>query len=338
MNNIYVSIIVPVYNSEKYIGRCIESLLNQTLEEIEIIVINDGSTDKSKEIIDSYAQADIRIKVINKKNGGVSSARNMGIDASNGQYITFVDSDDWCEPDMFEKMYKVAINSCVDLINIGYSVDNKNGKSKYKEAVENFIESRDSIEISKIMAKLPLGYSVMKLYRKVIIDEHNIKFNEKLSLGEDLVFVQDYILNINSIAAINEYSYHYVKCNNESLSTKYVSNIEEFIDIFWYKEEQIYAKFPYYRELREKDGFTKNIAAPILYIYNNYRRGCNLNKIQKLEMIKNIMSDSEINKAINLYRPNKMSHKLFVFLYKLKNEHIMHSTYNFLFNTIRNLK
>ena len=338
MNNKKVSIIVPVYNSEKYIGRCIESLITQTLKDLEILIVNDGSTDDSSNIINGYASIDNRIKVIEKENGGVSSARNAGIKAANGYYISFVDSDDWCEPDMFEKMYNVAEDKKIDLVNIGYRIDKKNGKCKYKEAVERFIDSKDNAEISKIMSKLPLGYSVMKLYQKSIIDDYDIKFNENLSLGEDAIFVQEYILKINSIAAINEYSYHYVKCNSNSLSTRYVPNIEEFIDIFWENENQIYIKYPYYKDLRELDGFNKNISGAIFKIYNNYRIGCKLGRKDKIEVIKDIINDKEINEAIDLYNPNKLTHKLFKFLYNLKNEYIMHIAYSCMFKAIKILK
>lgn len=338
MNNKKISIIVPVYNSEKYIGRCIESLITQTLKDLEILIVNDGSTDGSSNIINYYAKIDDRIKVIEKENGGVSSARNIGIKASNGYYLSFVDSDDWCEPDMFEKMYNAAKDKKIDFVNIGYRIDNKNGKCKYKESVDRFIESKDNYEISNIMYKLPLGYSVMKLYKKNIIDDYDIKFNENLSFGEDAIFVQEYILKINSIAAINEYSYHYVKCNNNSLSTKYIPNIEEFINIFWKNEEQIYTKYPQYRYLRELDGFNKNIAGSILKIYNNYRTGCNLDRKKKIEVIKNIIYDIEINKSVALYNPNKLTHKLFKFLYSLKNEYIMHTVYSSIFNIIKIIK
>ena len=101
-----ISIIVPIYNVEKYLPKCIDSIINQTLENIEIILVNDGSTDSCAEIIESYANKDNRIKVIHKKNGGQSSARNMGLDIAKGEYIGFVDSDDWLHYDMYENMYK----------------------------------------------------------------------------------------------------------------------------------------------------------------------------------------------------------------------------------------
>ena len=101
-----ISVIIPVYNCEKFIEKCLQSLVNQTLTDIEIILVNDGSTDNSQKIIEKFS--DTRIKLINKKNGGQSSARNVGLDVANGEYIGFIDSDDWVDSDFFEKLYNTA--------------------------------------------------------------------------------------------------------------------------------------------------------------------------------------------------------------------------------------
>ena len=108
MNNIKVSVIVPVYNCEKYLKKCLDSLVNQTLKDIEIICVNDGSTDNSGRILEEYT--DSRIKIITKENGGLSSARNAGIAVAKGEYLGFVDSDDWVDLDFYEKLYNTAKN------------------------------------------------------------------------------------------------------------------------------------------------------------------------------------------------------------------------------------
>jgi len=108
-----ISIIVPVYKVEQYIHKCIDSILNQTLNDFELILVNDGSPDQCGQICDEYAKCDSRIKVIHKENGGQASARNMGLDIATGEYIGFVDSDDWIEPDMYEILYnECIINEC----------------------------------------------------------------------------------------------------------------------------------------------------------------------------------------------------------------------------------
>ncbi|UJF15261.1 glycosyltransferase [Jeotgalibaca sp. MA1X17-3] len=124
---IKVSIIVPVYNVEKYLKKSIESLMNQTLKDIEIILVNDGSTDNSLFICKQYEKKDFRIKVIDKNNGGVSSARNIGIELASGQYIGFIDPDDWIEPEMYEKMYSKIEKTKSDVCICNY-IKEKNKK------------------------------------------------------------------------------------------------------------------------------------------------------------------------------------------------------------------
>lgn len=328
MRDIYVSIIVPIYNSERYLNRCIDSLINQSIKEIEIILINDGSTDRSSELIEEYSRKDNRIKVINKVNGGVSTARNAGIECALGKYISFVDSDDWCEVDMFEKMYKSALEMDVDFINIGFSMDNKSGKSIIINKSNKNIISKDTKEIAKVLSELTLGYSVMKLFRRDIILKNKIRFTNNLMLGEDAIFVQEYIKFINSVAVVDSASYHYVRCNNESLSTRYIDNISEFVETFWEKEEEVIMKFPEYRNFRKNKGFTKNINGTIFYIINNYKKGSPLNSKQRRDFINRKMENDMIYEEIKTFKPNKFSDKIFVNLFKLKSPMIMDLVYS----------
>lgn len=135
MNDL-ISIIVPVYNVEKYLNKCIDSIINQTYKNIEIILVDDGSTDNSGKICDEYLLRDSRIKVIHKNNGGLSSARNEGINISSGEYIGFVDSDDWVEPNMYEEMYKKILYSNADIVDCGYWKEYENKSIKYISANE----------------------------------------------------------------------------------------------------------------------------------------------------------------------------------------------------------
>jgi len=126
-----ISVIVPVYNVEQYLSRCVDSILGQTFSDLEVILINDGSRDTSGSICDSYAAKDSRVRVIHKKNGGLSSARNAGIDAAAGEYLTFVDSDDWIEPEMYETMLSLTEQYRADLVCAGrYDVDGATGEKK----------------------------------------------------------------------------------------------------------------------------------------------------------------------------------------------------------------
>lgn len=129
-----ISIIVPVYKAEPYLKKCIDSILNQTFKDFELILVDDGSPDRCGEICDEYALKDSRIKIIHKENGGQSSARNVGLDIAQGEYIGFVDSDDWIEPDMYKKLFKVLKNDNVDMAicNIN-SIKDKKLRDRKKE-------------------------------------------------------------------------------------------------------------------------------------------------------------------------------------------------------------
>ena len=120
-----VSIIVPVYNVEKYLDRCMESLLNQTLKDIEIILVDDGSPDNCPQMCDDYAKKDSRVKVVHKANAGLGYARNSGLDVATGEYVAFVDSDDYVELDMYEQMYEASLNYQVQMVLCGFNRDNK---------------------------------------------------------------------------------------------------------------------------------------------------------------------------------------------------------------------
>ena len=123
MNRPLISIIIPVYNAESYIRRCLESVLSQTYKEIQVILVNDGSTDDTLSILEEYSRSDSRIQLINKDNSGVSKTRNIGIDISDGEYIGFVDADDYLEPEMYEKLYNAIKKTAADVACCGYYQD-----------------------------------------------------------------------------------------------------------------------------------------------------------------------------------------------------------------------
>ena len=129
-----VSLVVPIYNSSKYLNKCIDSLVNQTLKDIEIILINDGSTDKSLEILKNYQQKDNRIKILTQNHKKQGKARNYGISVAQGEYIGFVDSDDWCELDMFEKLYEKAIKTDSDITMCAVTTYNDNNNGEFSQA------------------------------------------------------------------------------------------------------------------------------------------------------------------------------------------------------------
>lgn len=206
-----VSIIIPVYNSENYLDKCISSILKQTLNEIEIILVDDGSTDKSEVICKKYKDSDNRVKFVRKKNGGVSSARNCGVSIAEGEFITFVDSDDYIESNMCEKLYTSAIENKCDVIFSGMkSVNNK--VISYIFTDETKIYSKEEACKLFFFDKEPFSpnYACGKLIKKTVCEK--IKFREDIFLMEDALYCMELFLNCTSnIMFLNEYLYNYVQ-------------------------------------------------------------------------------------------------------------------------------
>lgn len=203
-----VSIVIPVYNGEIFIERCIKSVLNQEYNNLEIIIVDDGSIDGTALICKKYVSLDNRIKYYKKENGGVSKARNFGIYKSTGKYIIFVDADDELYFDCINKMYLNIKNTNADII-IGSYYSYRRTKIKKKQIYDfcimnqsDFVDNFDQI-ISMIVT--PWG----KLYKSEIIKDNNIYFNEKMSIGEDNCFNIRYFFKCNNICTINEVVYKY---------------------------------------------------------------------------------------------------------------------------------
>ncbi len=216
-NSIKISIIVPVYNVEKYLSECIDSLINQTYKNIEIILVDDGSTDKSGKICDEYAKKDSRIIVIHKKNGGVSNARNKGIKIASGDYITFVDSDDWLKTSTFENLVIQIKKQQPDIIKFSYIKKCGEFEKEYKFTTEvNKLILKKQYEdliYKNIFPTYDLSNSCNCLFKTSVIK--NIKFMNKTKFGEDFMFMIDALLVSNSILFIND-SYYYYRVNMQS--------------------------------------------------------------------------------------------------------------------------
>lgn len=211
MNKPKISVIVPVYNVEKYLSRCINSILDQTFSDFELLLIDDGSKDKSGEICDEYAERDNRIKVFHKENGGVSSARNVGLDNAKGEWICFCDSDDWVE-NQFLYEFKNMMHKG-DLLSQGFhSLKWKNGGDKNIFEVSGIYDSTSYFPFLLHLYKTgQLGYIWCKAFKREIIDEHNIRFDTKVYLREDLLFVLEYCIYAHSVnnseACFYQYKY-----------------------------------------------------------------------------------------------------------------------------------
>lgn len=192
-----VSIIIPIYNVEKYIEKCLNSVINQTYNNIEIILIDDGSEDKSKQICDDYAKTDTRIKVIHKKNEGVSKARNIGIDISKGEFITFIDSDDYIDKNYIEELYNLCVRTNSDIVICGVKDEDYNGN--IVNVSNEMTKELNKREMLKELLNEKYFFSVCwaKIYKKEVIE--NIRFNENMKIAEDLDFLYNLLCNINCV-------------------------------------------------------------------------------------------------------------------------------------------
>ena len=207
-----ISVIVPVYNAEKYLCGCVDSVLAQAFTDFEVLLIDDGSKDKSGEICDEYAKKDNRVKVFHKENGGVSSARNLGIKNTQGCFVTFIDSDDFVDNDFLISLMKS--NSDSDLIYTGYKVFgvfnknlgiNENRKSQTKDFMLSLMHTYEE----SAMTLYGMQYPWAKLYKSCIIKDNQLFFDENMKYAEDSCFVWSYLCCCQSVLQVKSSSYNY---------------------------------------------------------------------------------------------------------------------------------
>lgn len=232
-----VSIIIPIYNTENYLRQCLDSVMKQTLNEIEIICVNDGSTDNSAEILEGYAKRDNRIRIIHKENGGLVSARKAGVNAANGKYIGYVDSDDWIEPEMYMELYSIAEKYGSDLVTSGYLLEG-NYTTIHMDSVEEGIYENEKYckllnETIYRLDKKETGLRASLCCKLFLKDKFvNIQNSvpEQLTISEDKMCLLAYVLECNSIYVYKNAFYHY-RINGASMvhtqNTKYLLALNE---------------------------------------------------------------------------------------------------------------
>lgn len=267
-----ISVIVPVYNSDKYLSQCLDSILAQTFIDFELLLIDDGSKDQSGIICDDYANRDSRIKVFHKENGGVSSARNKGLENARGEWITYIDSDDYVDNDYLENMINKSHGDFVasHMIAEGWEewVDNP--------LPDNFWHnSQMPTFIERLLPRM--NFMVCKLFRSSIIKSNKLRFNENLAYGEDTLFIINYLKYAKSVATISTASYHYNCYNMSSLSKKKVDwdKLSNTIDLLCESIQKLKTEFScdscyssqfsliniyvsnYFQSLRDSNNFMK---------------------------------------------------------------------------------
>lgn len=231
-----VSVIIPVYNADAFLDRCLDSVLTQTYYELEIILIDDGSNDRSAEICDDYALKDERVHVIHKENSGVSSTRNVGIDNADGNYILFIDADDYIEKNMIAEMLSCAEKNSSDIVMCGYSIDkNSNAESAQMDYLMSYTDPKEIKAglISRYYTDNHNGlYSLWnKLISASVFSSANIRFDDSLKRGEDAWFVFQCLKQCRRVDFVPVSFYHY--CQNESsvMHAIYDDQYDKWVDM-----------------------------------------------------------------------------------------------------------
>ena len=314
-----VSVIIPIYNVEKYLKQCVDSVLNQSFKDIEILLINDESPDNSIAICKEYEKKDYRIKVFSKKNEGLGLTRNYGINHAIGKYVVFVDSDDYIDPEYIEKMYNCMEENNLDVCYTTFCkfLSNSNKIMHYGLSLHG---NKNSIKYNKVLSNNS-NYIKMSawssMYRMDIIKEHNIQFHsEREYISEDLIFNIDYTQYVKRYMILNNVSYFY-RVNNDSLTHIYKADRFD-------KNKELYSFCK--RELKnvEKYRELKNVLANI---FLNSVRHCmkeeyKYNPKYKVN-IKRIINDVDVQEAIREKTNSNIKKDLFDMLIKRKKYNII---------------
>lgn len=244
-----ISVTIPVYNTSRYLYQCLNSLSNQDFDDIEFIIVNDGSTDNSKEICEEFAKKDNRFKIINKKNGGLGSARQIGLENARGEYIIVCDSDDWIEPNIYSQLYKKAKETNADIVTCGYYAEYPNGRQipmQYWFKEENgFVDNVDFLSNGA-------GSSWVKLIRRSLFYETNSNYEKGINLGEDALIIFKLLKGNPKIAQIKGNYYHYRRLIGENTYTNSISNAQIDQLFFVYKWLNLNYSSDEYEEIKFK--------------------------------------------------------------------------------------
>ncbi len=326
-----LSVIIPVYNVEKYLNKCLDSILHQSFTDFEVICINDGSTDKSTDILNEYKSKDERIKVINQTNAGVSAARNRGLEIAQGHYIAFVDPDDWIDQNSFEVLYKKACETNTDILFFGAKyITDEVIEEKNLKSLTICCEDCDNLD-----ELIHLTHTIWnKLFKNSFLKKHNIKFIESLKIAEDGVFNYFCILSNPSMVFFPISFYNHRIDRNNSLTSlitpihdieacKYIINTEIFANaetkykvmtlqkfimnmLWWSKRPRARRDiFKNKKAIREfKDYLLLHVGKEIIsqcFNYNEMKEFCNLINFSKILSVKNTYPWGQKVKVITIF-------------------------------------
>lgn len=305
-----ISVIIPVYNAGEYLEDCLKSISNQVFCDFEILVINDGSTDDSLKILKKYQQKESRLKIFSQENKGVSVARNFGIEKSQGNYITFVDADDWLHPETIENYYKICIKEDTDIV-ISQFLTEKSSERQTEINIHNFERSEIEHKIFPKFIETDIYNSVCnKLYNKKLIEKTKIRFPVGIKIAEDAQFNHQVFSAAQKISEIDFKSYFYREVDG-SATRNVISNdyLQSNIAIFEYDYQKYFGGSISESEILylKKQRFYKSIIA-LIYIYfnpeNQFSLSQKFSKIREIvnhALVKKVFSDHSLKQNLGKY-------------------------------------
>lgn len=292
-----ISVIVPIYNTEKYLNKCVDSVINQSYRNLQVILVDDGSTDKSPDICDEYAKLDKRILVVHKKNGGLSSARNAGMQVATGDYITFLDSDDYISPVLYEELYN-AITEKNDTISCTCfrRVDEDGNIYDRNDSHSNPSQTSNIVYLRELLLHIGDVSTCTKLFPRQILEGKH--FDDK-KLNEDLLFMTDLISDFKEIIYTGSVGYYYLTRKN-SISSSYGKAVEDMASNAVAVNEIVQNKFMELSEEGDRFALFQNMAY-LLLVPQNLRNINNQNYIQALKYLKkNFIKKGMTNKYLGI--------------------------------------
>ena len=340
MKKLLLTIIVPIYNCEKHITRCLDTICNQTYRNIEIVLVDDGSTDNSYKICLKYQNMDKRIRLYKQKNSGASSARNFGLSVMSGEYFTFVDSDDYLEETMVEEFVDRINETKADYLICGFTIEKNDSRGNLVARTEKpvddiVIDSRKKIAagIIKLVENEQINAPWCKCIRSNIIRENQIRMQEDLKLQEDLHFNINVLKFVDKFASLEKSLYYYSIGSKDSLTARYFDNKFEMIDrvhnslVSFYQENSDDEKI----NNRVKFIYIKNIFAGFI---NLFHKNCDLDKNQKMKIIGKYISTNKFNEIIRLKFDLSLKKKILLWILRTKNKKFIYLS-SYIFNILK---
>lgn len=308
-----ISVIVPVYNVENYLRACIDSILNQTFTDFEIILVDDGSPDDSGRICDEYSSNESRIYTIHKKNGGLASARNAGIDAALGEYITFVDSDDFVDIDYLMNYYNAFNNYDVDIVHTGLRYLPSGKELKEGFPVNKVLSGIEMIEATPELSKnIAIPFSVRYCFKRNFLNNNNLRFNENIKYAEDTPFNIVAISKAKSMICVDSISYNYVSRINSITSNPYKPTMVEDSNYIYLQKKMLSGLLKKNRFKFEKDMNEKHINSWLPSCIENYKNSPDGFTIKKAKFL---LSVDFVQDGARFFLENKFYNRKLQYLY-----------------------